>query len=487
LALIWTCSPRKAKATPAREWDSPERQLRVFLRQVKSAGLAANSYLLGSGGVAAVIDPRRDCDIYAELARHEGARIAYIFETHRNEDFAVGSLELARLTGADVFHGSQLDFRYGNPLTDGQEFRLGSVHLQMIHTPGHTEEHFSIAVADLTGGRQPVMVFTGDALFVGDVGRLDLYLGGGRQREAAQVLYETIFKRLLPLGDEVICYPAHGGGSVCGGQIAERELSTLGIERRQNPALQATSREEFVEREAARTIPKPRYFAQMEILNLEGPPVTGTLPRPERLMPKEFARAMAKGAMVVDVRKPHSWAGGHIRGSYNIWLDGLAPYAGWVLPYGKPILLVVEDAAQIGRAVRYLYRMAYDRLEGYLAGGLVKWYHQSLPIEQSGVISIQRLRSGLEEGRYHVLDVREDSEWRQGHIKGAQHIFVGDLEERLEEVPRDKELAVHCSIGYRSGIAVSILERAGFTRLSNALGGSGAWEAAGYPVQREAP
>lgn len=465
----------------------------MFFHRVKSEGLAAHSYLIGSGKSAAVIDPRRDCEVYLDLAARHAASIDYVFETHRNEDFVIGSLELAERTDAAIYHGDQVLFGYGQPLADGQEFRLGEgARLAALHTPGHTAESFSYVLTDLATGRSPVMVFSGDVLSVGSVGRLDLYGGGGREEEAGGLLYDSIAEKLLKVGEEVILCPAHGGGSVCGSGMAEREVSTLGLERRQNPALQAKGREEFIRRQSAEPFFKPAYFAQMELLNLEGPPLS-PLPRPRPLRPREFAQAMEDGALVLDTREPHSWAGAHLRGSYSVWLEGVAPYAGYVLPYGRPLLLVVEGEAQLEFARRSLYRLGYDLVVGYLAtaqtapgelsGALTSWYHQALPIESTPTMSVQGLRSALEAGRCHVLDVRDESEWAEGHIKEAQHIYVGELASRLAEVPRDTEVAVHCSIGRRSGMAVSLLARAGFKRVTTVLGGFGAWRAAGYPVE----
>jgi hydroxyacylglutathione hydrolase len=471
----------------------PHREGAVFFYRLEQEGLAAYSYLIGAGGSAAVIDPRRDCEVYLGLAERHAARIEHVFETHRHEDFVVGSQELARLTGANVWHGGQLDFGYGSPLSDGREFRLGSIGLTAIHTPGHTEESNSYALSDLETGKGPVMVFTGDILFVGSAGRLDLYGGGGREREAAEALHDSIFGRIAKLGDGVILCPAHGGGSVCGEELAERALSSLGIERRQSPVFQETDRDSWVRRRAAMKVFRPAYFTQMETVNLEGPPVRGGLPRPEMLRPQEFERRVEGGAVVVDTREPHSWAAAHIRGSYNIWLEGLAPFAGFVLPYGKDLLVIAEGRRQLEQATISLFRLGYDHLTGYLAGeqvlegclstGMTWWSHGALPVEQSGAISVQGLKAEM--GRYHILDVREGSEWAAGHLAGAQHIYLGELMERLDEVPRDRDVAVHCSIGHRSGVAVSILKRAGIASVTNVLGGTGAWRAAGYPVVRE--
>jgi hydroxyacylglutathione hydrolase len=242
----------------------------MVFERIKSEGIAHNSYLIGSENDAAVIDPRRDCQVYIDLAQQRGLKIKYIFETHRNEDYAVGSVELNHFTRAEIYHGPGLDWKYGNTSRDGQQFQIGKLRLTAINTPGHTDESMSYAVTDLSSGEATVMVFTGDTLFVGDVGRTDLY-GPKEAPRLASNLYDSIFNKLLPLGDGVILCPAHGAGSVCGAHIADRDESTLGVERTQNPILQM-SRDEFIKYKVAEKLERPHYFHQMEKYNLEGLP-----------------------------------------------------------------------------------------------------------------------------------------------------------------------------------------------------------------------
>ena len=251
----------------------------MIFERIKSEGLAHNSYLIGSGGIAAVIDPRRDCQVYADLARQRGLRITYIFETHRNEDYVIGSLELSHVTGAEIYHCPGLEWKYGNELRDGQEFRFGSLRLTALHTPGHTDESMSYVLVDAASGPASVVVFTGDALFAGDVGRTDLY-GAEQTPRLAATLYDSLFNRILPLGDGTMLCPAHGAGSVCGMNISNRDESTLGIERVQNPLLQIKDRDAFVRYKVAEKPERPYYFSRMEKMNLEGPPVLGSLPAP---------------------------------------------------------------------------------------------------------------------------------------------------------------------------------------------------------------
>lgn len=454
----------------------------MIFERIKSEGIAHNSYFVGSGSEAAVIDPRRDIDVYTHLAQRHGIRITRVFETHRNEDYVIGSAELAQVTSVEVYHGQGLKWNYGITLKDNQEFRFGHLQIKALATPGHTDESVSYVLTDLSSGNAPVMVFTGDALFVDDTGRTDLY-GPGEAPRLAGNLYETIFHRLLPLGDGVILCPAHGAGSVCGMHIGSRDESTLGIERIQNPVLQWQTRDIFIKHKLAERPERPYYFSQMEKYNLEGPPLLGNLPVPVSLKPAQFLKEMENGAIVVDTSMPAGFGGAHVKGAYNIWLGGVSAFAGWVLPYNRPILLVVEDQSYVEIAVRYLVRIGYDNIRGFLKGGTEGWYDAGYPIESTPLLSVQELRNKLDRGeRLLVLDVRDDEEWASGHIAGAVHLYVGHLEKQIAEVPRDKPVAVVCSVGHRAGLGASILLRAGFPQVYNVLGGVTAWRAAGFPL-----
>ncbi len=452
----------------------------MIIERIKSEGIAHLSYFLGSEREAVVIDPRRDCQVYLDLAQQKEMNIKYIFETHRNEDFVIGSVELAHLTQAKIFHGPGLDFKYGERLKDGQEFVFGVLKLTAIHTPGHTPESMSYILRDLTAGEEPVMVFTGDALFVGDVGRTD-FNGSG----SAEKLYDSIFNKILALGDSVILCPAHGAGSICGSSISKREHSTLGLERVQNPVLQKKSKEDFIKFKDAEHHELPPYFRKMEEYNLNGPPLLDHLPTPSPLSPQTFQGWMKQGAMIVDTRMPPDFGAAYIKGSYNIWLDGLPTFAGWVLSYDTPILLVVEDRAHINQAVRSLIRLGYDQIIGYLYRGVEAWYNKALPIEQLGLLTAQELKNRLDQGdEFVLLDVRDNEEWENGHIEDVLHIYVGHLEERLNEVPRDRHIMVVCGTGERASLGASILRREGYYEVYNLLGGMTAWKNAEYPLVR---
>ncbi len=454
----------------------------MILERIKSEGLALNSYFIGSGSSAAVIDPRRDVQIYLDLSLKHGMKISYILETHRNEDYVIGSLDLGNYSHAVIYHGPGLRWKYGTVLKDGQEFSVGKLRLAAIHTPGHTDESMSYFVTDLNSGKTPIMVFTGDTIFTGDTGRVDL-CGESEIPRMASNLYESIFRRLLPLGDQVILCAAHGAGSICGLNIADRDESTLGVERLQNPSLCHSIKDDFVQHKSAERPEKPPYFAMMEKYNLEGPPRLACLPMPAPLAPFEFKKEIENGATVVDTSLPSAFGGAHIKGSYSIWLEGLPGFAGWMLPYDRPILLVLEDQSHLKKAVTYLIRLGYDNIIGFLKGGIEGWYDAGLPTERLPLLSVHQLKEKLDGGEeLVVLDARDQMEWDSGHIPGSLHIFVGHVESRLSEIPRDKPVAVLCSVGHRAGIAASVLLRNNFPEVYNVLGSVTAWRHAGFPL-----
>jgi hydroxyacylglutathione hydrolase len=452
----------------------------IFYR-IKSEGIAHNSYFIGSDSEAVVIDPRRDCEEYMSLARKYHLNISRIFETHRNEDYAIGSIELEYLTGAEIWHGPGLEWKYGRTLKDGEVFEIGKLWLEAIRTPGHTDESMTYILADQLSPESLLMVFSGDALFFDAVGRIDLYGPSEAERMAAN-LYDSIHQKILPLGDGAVLYPAHGAGSVCGKDISDRDNSTIGIEKARNPWLRINDKKEFIRQKVAEKLERPFYFRRMEKYNLEGPPLLKRLPETKPLTPAEFREKMERGAVVVDTGLPEAF-NGHIKGAYSIWLQGLSVFAGWVLPYDRPILLVPENNTDVETAVRYLVRLGYDRIEGFLDGGTNKWKSAGYPVEQLTLLKVNELKQKLDAGEnLLVLDVREQDEWDSGHIDGAIHSFVGHLEEKLSDIPRDREIAVMCSVGHRGSLAASILLRAGFERVCNLLGGYDSWVAAGYMV-----
>jgi hydroxyacylglutathione hydrolase len=462
----------------------------MLFERIESPGLAHLSYLVGDGGVAAVIDPRRDCEVYVQKATAAGQRIAFILETHRNEDYVVGSLELAARTGAEIWHADGVpgyepwDYRYGEAVKDGQTWQLGRLVLRALHTPGHTPGSMSYLLHEPGGA--PWMVFTGDVLFAGEVGRVDL-LGMDRAEEMAGLLYRSLFERLLPLGDHILVCPAHGPGSVCGSAIQERPWTTIGLERRLNRRLHVSDRDEFVVG-VVRELERPPYFRRMEKLNLEGAPLLGTLPSPPPLSSVEVAERAAKSS-VVDTRVELGFGAAHVPGALSIGLGSLASFAGWFLPYDRPILLVNESGASppggdLEAAVRTLVRLGYDDgpggLAGYLSGGMHAWHAAGLESRSIGMITVEELcrRSFAPKGGESpwVLDVRSQEEFETGgRIDGAHQIQLTQLPGALDQVPTDRTIYIFCGSGRRSMIAASILRRAGWTELRVVLGGMAGW------------
>jgi hydroxyacylglutathione hydrolase len=447
---------------------------------LKSEIVSHLSYLVGSKNEATVIDPRRDCDIYLEITEKWEAKIKYVFETHRNEDYVIGSVELAKATGAQVLHGPGLDWSYGSTIRDKQEFSVGSLKIVALHTPGHSSDSTCYVLLDSESGNHPVLVFTGDTLFVGDVGRTD-FLGPEMTPIMSEKMHNSIFQKLLPLGDGVIVFPAHGAGSVCGGKISEREISTIGIEKKTNPILQL-NKQQFIAAKVAEHHQTPPYFKKMEQYNQHGPPIIGMVSSPSPLKPFEFNDKMKKGAYIVDVRTPPAFGGAHIKGSYSLPPSRLSN-AGWVLPYDKPILIVAENLEAADFAERSLYRLGYDNVEGYLANGLESWYKQSLPIATLNLTSAQDLNQILSlKHDVFVLDVRRENEWNEGHIEGSTRIYLGKLQNETDKLPRNKPIFVICKTGNRSSFGASVLLKKGFDQVYNVLGGIDAWKKATYPL-----
>ncbi len=454
----------------------------MIFEKIKSAGLAHNSYFIGSGTEAAVIDPRRDCEVYLDYAEAHDLRITYIFETHRNEDYVIGSRELAHTTGAEIYHGHQMEFAYGNPVKEGDTFSVGTLTLEILETPGHTNESISIVVKDSTVSNGVLMVCTGDVLFAGDTGRVDFY-GEKNTPKMAEKLYNGIVNKILPLGDDVVVCPAHGKGSVCGGNISDTEITTVGYERRTNSLLQM-SKEEFIDYKVNEQHYTPPYFKRMEEYNKKGPPLLYTLPRPEPLTVDTIKEQMDAGAQVVDIRHPESYAGAHIPGSISLWHDGLPLFSGWVLNYDDPIILVDRSNYILEDAVRYLIRLGYDNIRGYLRGGFPTWYRNAEKIGRIEIWAVHELKNRLDDNIF-ILDVRDIHKWKNAHIPSAQHIYVGHIREKMNKVPKDRPVIIYCDSGFKTSIAASVLKKNGYDNVKNMLGGIMAWNNARYPLEKE--
>ncbi len=459
----------------------------MFFQRIKTPGIAHAAYVLGEGGEAAVVDPRRDVDEYLRVARANDLTITHVIVTHRQEDFVLGSAELARITGAKVVTGRHELFGHGDiRLEDGEEMALGKLRVRALHTPGHTPESMCYAVYVADSPDHAWGVFTGDTLFVGETGRTDLP-DPARTGENAGVLYDSVHAKLLPLGDQTLIHPAHGSGSVCGGNIADRDESTIGLERRYNPVF-TTSREAFVRAKVAERIPRPPYFSVMEELNLRGgAPLAKAPGEVPLLQPRTMASKIGDG-VVIDARSPEAFAAGHLPRSYSIWAAGLPVFGGWVAGPSTPVFLVLTRMDELEDAVLSLARIGVDDVAGVLAGGFDAWRDEGLPIERSGVVDSRELAEQL--GEVRVLDVREDGEFEEGHIPHASHLYVGYLEQHLGEIDpplhASERIAITCSVGHRASLAASILRRRGFEHVGNLLGGMTAWSKRSLPSAKGA-
>lgn len=450
----------------------------MLFERVVSEGIEHYSYILGEGGEAVVIDPRCDIDIYIEIAQKAGVRITDILETHRNEDYLVGSAELAQWTKASVWHAdSQWDYKYGKDVVDGQTWHIGALRIISIAAPGHTPGMMMYLLCDQSDVAW--ILFSGDALFAGDVGRTDL-LGTAIQPHMAQRLYDTIFAKILPLGDGIILCPAHGSGSVCGGDISERLWSTIGLERLHNPKLQFGSREAFVD-SVAKPMEIPPYFKQMEQLNLEGGIRTG-FSYPQPLRPQEFFHAM-HNAIIVDTRPVEAFAAAHIPGALSLWLDGLAGFAGWFVPYNTDLLLVGETAT-VMRVFRILQRLGFRRIRGY--GTLTSWLSEGYKIQTVNTISVHEFCACIDSGDdFWILDVRSSLELHsEGRIPDAHHIHITQLNKRYTELPQNRDIFIFCGSGRRSMIAASILQQKQGYQPVVIMGGFSGWSSIACPVDK---
>jgi hydroxyacylglutathione hydrolase len=476
----------------------------MYFEQFYLTCLAHASYMIGSEGEAAVVDPQRDVDIYLKAAEEQNLKIRHIFETHLHADFVSGHKELAARTGAKIYIGAQANAGFPHvPLTDGCEVKVGSVRIRALETPGHTPESVCLVITDTeksAAGRssashssashasQPCAVLTGDTLFIGDVGRPDLAKTHTPQ-QLAGLLYDSLHQKLLALPDAVMVYPAHGAGSLCGRAMRAERSSTIGTERLTNYALQIASREEFIAQLTTNLPTRPEYFLEDAEINRSGAATLTELPALAGLSPAEVRALLRQDANLLDVRPGDAFAAGHVPGSINIALSGqFASWAGGILGiHSKPVLIGDTDE-QIEEARLRLARVGIEDLLGYLAGGVAAWRRAGMPVATTAQISAQELSQRLRSGSWHaadVLDVRREGEWQAGHIADVECRALDTFPQALPDVDEERRVAVHCKSGYRSMVACSLLERAGHLNVVNVVGGFDAWHAAGLPEVAE--
>jgi hydroxyacylglutathione hydrolase len=462
----------------------------MYFKQFYLGCLAHASYLIGSEGEAAVVDPQRDVDEYLAEADAEGFKIKYVIETHLHADFVSGHRELALRAGAEIVFGEKAKAAFPHrAVVDGDEISLGKVILRFIETPGHTPESISVLVIDTEVSAEPQKVLTGDTLFIGDVGRPDLAGAKGYTSEMmAAMMYDSLRDKLLKLSDEVEIYPAHGAGSMCGRNISKETSSTIGQQRKFNYALQPMSKEEFVVMMTKDLPPAPAYFSRDAEYNRTGAPALAEIPAPAALSPAEVNELVRQNHLALDVRAAAEYGAEHIAGALNIGLGGqFASWAGALIDAGTPLIIIAEDETKVDEAAMRLARVGLESVVGYLSGGMRAWREADFETAAIKQISVDELKELLErEQDLQVLDVRRPTEYSDGHVPRAVSIPLGmELEKQASQLQRDRTTAVICAGGYRSSAATSLLEQHGFHHLLNVAGGTSAWVKAGHPVNKK--
>src|SRR5665647_720171 len=447
----------------------------MFVQQIYTGCLSEAAYFVESNGEAIVIDPLRDIDAYLQLAKEHHATIKLIFETHFHADFVSGHLDLSKKTGAPIVYGPNTEANFSFHLAKDKEiFKIGNITLEAIHTPGHTIESTCYLLRDENG--KPTCIFTGDTLFIGDVGRPDLSSGNLSKEELAASLYDSIQNKLMPLPDDVVVYPAHGPGSSCGKNLGPETQSTIGIQKKTNYAMQPQTKEEFIKSVTEGLGNAPAYFSLNAKINKEGyhdledVKSNGLTP----LSVIEFKDKIEEGYLVLDTRKEDEFTNGFIPGSVFIGLEGrFAEWAGSLLSFEKPIVLVTPFGREEETIIR-LARVGFDKVSGFLQGGFEAWQNAGEKIDLVIDIEADELAMDLPfDENLLVLDVRKPNEFSEGHVKNAMNLPLADMADiaQIALLEEDQNIYIHCEAGYRSVIAASLLKRQGYQNLRNVLGG----------------
>lgn len=461
----------------------------MFFQHIYDKSLAQASYFIGcqKAGVAAVIDPKRDVDTYLEIAKQNNMKITHILETHIHADFLSGSRELAALTGGELYlsaeggEGWEYEFEH-NGVKDGDVIKLGNLLLEVMHTPGHTPESISFLLTDTPASQEPVMIFTGDFVFVGDVGRPDLLEKAagisGTQDKGAQQMYNSL-KRFNALPDHIQVWPGHGAGSACGKALGAVPSSTVGYEKIRNWALQYGNDEEgFAKFLLADQPEPPKYFAMMKKLNKVDRKLVTEVPTLKQLSSDEFNSEFAKGTVVIDARNKVDYAAGFIPGTINIQgNNSFATWAGWILNYDEPFILIADES-QLDDLTRKLMRIGLDNIMGYVASPSV-WNGGEL----ASVKIIDQNQVKAEATNSQIVDLRGASEFKAGHLPNANHVFVGTIEQNLDKVSKDQPVIIHCQSGDRASIGYSLLVKNGYNNISNYSAGFKDWAETGNTVE----
>ncbi|WP_372761440.1 rhodanese-like domain-containing protein [Pseudoalteromonas sp.] len=451
----------------------------MFIETIKTPGLAHLSYIVGSAGEAAVIDPRRDVGAYISIAKQHDCRIKYIFETHRNEDLISGAAILAKLTQAEVKHGPNADgkVQYADIVKQGERFKVGHICLEILETPGHTKDSISILLFDSEYDSGAVGVFSGDTLFVGDVGRTDFY--PEQAAEMAGMLFDSL-QLIADKAKHAIVYPAHGAGSVCGDGMAEREFSTVAHELSNNPMLQINKRDEFITNKLAEQHYRAPYFSVMEQLNLEGASATNA---PRIVSPLKLIELQSqKHGWLIDVRPVEGFLAAHYPGSVCLPVAMLTAYAGWLFHPEDNITLIAQDDAMASAAALHLARIGFDNTQRYVVGSFTEFAAMGGDFTTLDTLTAAEVKE-LQQQDWQLLDVRKITEYQQRHIKGSQQLFLGHLATSLDQLDPETHYITMCASGMRASVAASYLRANGINNVKVFMGSLGAWLNASYPVE----
>jgi len=451
----------------------------MYIEQLYTNCLAEAAYYIESEGEAAIIDPLRETEPYINLAKKRGSVIKYVFETHFHADFVSGHIDLARKVNAPIIYGPMANTKYEViNATDGQEFKLGKITFRVLHTPGHTPESSCFLLLDEK--RNEYAIFTGDTLFVGDVGRPDLLDGVMSQDQLAGMMYDSLNTKIKTLKNETIVYPAHGPGSACGKNIGKETFSTIGEQKKFNYALKDQTREAFIHQLTDGITPPPAYFFEDARINKDGyEPIDNViLENTKPLSVAEFKSAIKTGAVVVDTRAADEFEKGYIPDSINIGLNGqFAVWVGTLLDIRQPLLLITDKEKEAETILR-LARVGYEKVVGYLDGGIPSWNGELFTVRS---ITAEEMKGDIQSAS-EVLDVRKPGEWVISHVKRARFVPLANMPENLEGLHKNAPYIVHCGGGYRSMTAISLMRREGFTNLTNVYGGFTAMVNAGIEV-----
>lgn len=454
----------------------------MYIQQLYTNCLAEAAYYIESEGEAAIIDPLRETEPYTELAESRKATIKYVFETHFHADFVSGHIDLSRKVNAPIVYGPNANTEYDViNAKDGQEFKIGKLTIRVLHTPGHTPESSCYLLLDENGKEHAI--FTGDTLFVGDVGRPDLLDGVMTREELASMLYDSLNIKIKSLPDSVIVYPAHGPGSACGKNIGKETHSTIGEQKKVNYALKDQTREQFIKQVTDGILPPPAYFFEDARINKQGyDPIDEVIKTNSKPLSAEaLEQEIKSGAILLDTRQADEFEKGFIPGSVNIGLNGqFAVWVGTLLDINQPMVLVTSTGKEAETILR-LARVGYENVKGFLKGGIGSW---TGPLDNVTSITAEQMKEAVKTD-VTVLDVRKPGEWSTSHLKDAEFVPLADMPDNLESLDKQKKYIVHCAGGYRSMTAVSIMKIHGFKNLMNVYGGFGAMQTAGMEVVTE--